>query len=115
METNSSRLNKLIVIYLIVLIACMVAAQLLPQLDFIAAWQDPGAKITVCFFQFFSDSISYFSFGIPVAILLAIESDKEANKKKNRLSFLYIVLSVAVAGLISWLIKKTFTEPRPMR
>ena len=104
---------RIISSYLGALIVCMIVVQFMPQLDFIAAWQEPTARTTVCFLQFFSDSISYFSFGIPIAIVVAMESDAETNKKKNRISFLYIVLSIAVAGLISWLIKKTFTEPRP--
>jgi len=39
--------TKVFLIYLISLVACMVAAQLLPQLDFIAGWQEPENKITV--------------------------------------------------------------------
>src|SRR5260221_4295410 len=58
--------TKIILIYLISLVACMVAAQLLPQLDFIAGWQEPENKITVTVFQFISDSISFVSFGIPM-------------------------------------------------
>ena len=91
----------------------MVAAQLLPQLDFIAGWQEPENKITVTVFQFISDSISFVSFGIPVMITIIREFKSEASKKQNRLSLLYVLLSIAVAGLISYLMKKTFTEPRP--
>jgi membrane-associated phospholipid phosphatase len=105
--------TKLIVIYLITLLACMIAAQLLPQLDFIAGWQEPENKIIVTVFQFISDSISFISFGIPVVITIVREFDKESNKKQNRLSLLYVLLSIAIAGLISYLMKKTFTEPRP--
>ena len=105
--------TKIILIYLISLVACMVAAQLLPQLDFIAGWQEPENKITVTVFQFISDSISFVSFGIPVMITIIREFKSEASKKQNRLSLLYVLLSIAVAGLISYLMKKTFTEPRP--
>ncbi|GHN03290.1 hypothetical protein WSM22_47790 [Cytophagales bacterium WSM2-2] len=91
----------------------MVIVQNLPQLDFIAAWQDPDDKITVSIFQFISDSISYFSFGIPALITIVAEFRKNENKKQSRLSLLYVLLSIGVAGLISFIIKKTFTEPRP--
>jgi len=85
----------------------------MPQLDFIAAWQEPDNKLTVVLFQFISDSISFISFGIPVIITVVREFQKEADKKQNRLSLLYVVLSIAIGGLISYLMKKTFTEPRP--
>jgi membrane-associated phospholipid phosphatase len=124
----------------------MVAAQMLPQLDFIASWQEPENKITVTIFQFISDSISFISLGIPVVITIIRELDKEAIKKEKRsksllillsiglplyllykffsksttpyekrniLSFFYVLLSIAVAGLISYIMKKTFSEPRP--
>ena len=112
-QMNLPSQTKVILIYLITLLACMVAAQLLPQLDFIAGWQEPENKITVTIFQFISDSISFVSFGIPVIITIIREFKSEANKKQNRLSLLYVLLSIAVAGLISYLMKKTFTEPRP--
>lgn len=91
----------------------MVFAQSIHQLDFIAAWQNPDEKLTVGIFQFFSDSVSYFSFGIPVLITAWLEYQPDTNKRENRMSFLYIVLAIAIAGLISYLVKKTFTEPRP--
>jgi undecaprenyl-diphosphatase len=106
-------LSKPIAIYLIALIACMIVAQLMPQLDFIAAWQEPENKTTVVIFQFISDSISYFSFGIPLTITIVREFQKESNKKQSRLSLLYVVLSIAIGGLISYVMKKTFSEPRP--
>ena len=67
-----------ITIYLCLLVAGMITVYNLPQLDFIASWQDPSATGTVRFFQLFSDSISYFSLGIPVAV--AIE-ERKANKE----------------------------------
>src|SRR5579872_4017571 len=100
-------------IYLNMLLVGMVVVYNLPQLDFIAAWQDPDSTITVRFFQFISDSISYFSIGIPVLITIAGEFKRDSDKKKSRLSLLYILLSIAVAGLISYILKKSFTEPRP--
>ncbi|HTH56719.1 MAG TPA: phosphatase PAP2 family protein [Cyclobacteriaceae bacterium] len=109
----SHPLTKPFGLFLIVLVMCMIAAQLMPQLDIIAAWQEPENKITVAIFQFISDSISFISFGIPVIITLVGEFKKESNKKQNRLSLLYVVLSIAIGGLISYLMKKTFSEPRP--
>lgn len=91
----------------------MIVAQFIPQLDLIAAWQEPENKVTVVVFQFISDSISFISFGIPVIITLVREFKTETDKKKNRLSLLYVVLSIALSGLVSYLMKKTFTEPRP--
>ncbi len=105
--------TKTVLIYLAFILVAMVIAPGLPQLDFIANWQDPNAAITVNFFQFISDSISYFSMGVPVAITIAIEFNKQSDKKQNRLSLLYVLLSIAIAGLISYAMKKTFTEPRP--
>jgi membrane-associated phospholipid phosphatase len=105
--------TKPVVIFLVALTGCMIGVQMLPQLDFIAAWQEPENKITVSVFQFISDSISFISFGIPVIITIVREFEKESDKKKNRLSFLYVLVSIAIAGLVSYLMKKTFTEPRP--
>lgn len=109
----SHPLTKPVIFYLVALIICMVGAQLMPQLDFIAAWQEPENKITVIIFQFISDSISFVSFGIPVIVTIVRELQKESNKKQNRLSLLYVLLSIAIGGLISYVMKKTFSEPRP--
>ena len=91
----------------------MVAAQLLPQLDFIASWQEPENTIVVTVFQFISDSINFISLGIPIVITIIREFDKDSNKKQGRLSLLYVLLSVAIGGLISYAMKRTFAEPRP--
>ncbi len=101
-----------IIIFLTALIACMGVVHYLPQLDFIAAWQNPEATFTVRVFQFISDSISYVSIGVPVVITVVREFNS-TNKKQNRLALLYVLLSIAVAGLISLMMKKTFLEPRP--
>lgn len=102
----------LICLYLGVLLTGMVTVYHLPQLDFIAGWQNPES-VAVSFFQFISDSISYFSLGIPLAITVFREFNKDTNKKQSRLSLLYVLLSIAVAGLISYIMKKSFSEPRP--
>ncbi len=102
-----------ITIYLAVLFLGMAITPNLPQLDFIANWQDPEQTFTVKIFQFISDSISYFSIGIPVVITVVTEFKKQSNKKQNRWSLLYVLLSIGVAGLISYIMKKSFSEPRP--
>ncbi len=104
---------KTVIIYLASIFMAMVIVPNLAQLDFIARWQNPQATFTVKFFQFISDSISYFSMGVPVAITVAREFNKQSDKKQDRLSLLYVLLSIAIAGLISYAMKKTFTEPRP--
>ena len=103
----------LIGIYLVMLLISMTVVYNLPQLDFIANWQDPESTITVGFFQFISDSISYFSLGIPIAITVFRELSKQTNKTQSRWSLLYVLLSISVAGLISYVMKKSFSEPRP--
>src|SRR5438105_9128975 len=113
MPSNHPVKTKAIIIYLFFISVAMVIAPRLPQLDFIARWQNPAATLTVNFFQFISDSISYFSMGVPVVITIVREFNKQSDKKQNRLSLLYILVSIAIAGLISYAMKKTFTEPRP--
>ncbi len=97
----------------IVLICLMIIVFHLPQLDFIANWQEPDNHITVTIFQFFSDSISYWSIGIPLLVAIYHERKKNENLKKSRFALLYNLLSLGVAGLVSYLVKKTFLEPRP--
>lgn len=100
-------------IYLIAILSAAAIMPTLPQLDFIAEWQDPKNLVTVKIFRFFSDSVNFFSMGVPLLIAIATEFKKESDKKRSRLSLLYVLLSIGVAGLISYLIKKTFLEPRP--
>ena len=101
------------VTYLSTLLLAIAIVPNLPQLDFIAYWQDLESTSTIRFFQFISDSISYFSMGIPAVITFVSEFKKQSNKKRSRLSLLYVLLSIGVAGLISYLMKKSFSEPRP--
>jgi undecaprenyl-diphosphatase len=94
------------------LVFTMIVWLNLPQLDIIASWQDPTNWFAVSTFQFISDSISYFSIGIPIFLAIRTGMKKE-NTKKNWLSLLYSLLSIALAGLVSYAFKKTFLEPRP--
>ncbi|MFM7428644.1 MAG: phosphatase PAP2 family protein [Flammeovirgaceae bacterium] len=61
--------------------------------------------------QFISDSITFISFGIPITLLILGERGTE--KKKSRLSFLYVALSIGIAGLVSYTCKKLTSIPRP--
>ena len=105
--------NTLFIIYLAALLLAIAIVPKLPQLDFMASWQDLESTRTIRFFQFISDSISFFSMGIPALITIIAEFKKQSNKKQSRLSLLYILLSIGVAGLISYIMKKSFSEPRP--
>ncbi len=105
--------NALFVVYLAVLLLVIAIVPSLPQLDFIASWQDLESTKTIKLFQFISDSISYFSMGVPAAITIVTEFKKQSDKKRSRLSLLYVLISIGVAGLISYIVKKSFSEPRP--
>jgi membrane-associated phospholipid phosphatase len=89
----------------------MIIVRSLPQLDFIAWLQSTGSAKEVTVLQFISDSITFFSLGIPLVIGIVGEFKNE--KKKTRLSFLYVSLSIALAGLISYIIKNIGLVPRP--
>ncbi len=89
----------------------MVAARSLPQLDFIAWLQSTGSSTEVKALQFISDSITFFSLGVPLVI--AIWLGFKGEKKKSWQLFLYVGLSVALAGLISYVIKNIGLVPRP--
>ena len=89
----------------------MVFARSSPQLDFIAWLQSIGSTTEIKFLQFISDSITFFSLGVPLVI--AIWMGFIGEKKKSGFSFLYVGLSIAVAGLISYIIKNIGLVPRP--
>ena len=97
----------------IVLFCLMIFVFHLPQLDFIAGWQDPDNQLLVTIFQFFSDSITYLSIGIPLLIAIHNEWKKIKSIRQSRFTLFYSLLSLGIAGLISYLVKKTFLEPRP--
>lgn len=80
------------------------------ELDLIAALQESLPAGAVPIFQIISDSISYFSVGIPV--LLIIYSLIRADQRL-RVNALKVLLSIAVAGLLNYGVKKVVREPRP--
>ncbi len=111
-KNNISSVWKIAVI--LIAIGClMFLVQLLPQLDFIAWLQSKGTSTPTLFLQIISDSITFFSLGVPLAIAIFKEFDKNASKKNSRLSFVYVGVSVGVAGLISYAIKHIGMIPRP--
>jgi undecaprenyl-diphosphatase len=89
----------------------MVCVRFMPQLDLIASLQQAGNTTVTTVLQFISDTITFVSFGVPLVMLALGERGSE--KKKSRLSFLYVGLSIGLAGLVSYLIKKTTSIPRP--
>ena len=78
--------------------------------NIIADLQAKQSPASIRFFQVISDSISFISLGIP-ALFLLIGLIKKNNDFKRK--GLLILLSIALAGLISATIKRTFKEPRP--
>ena len=96
---------------LVVIVTLMLLVNNLPQLDFIAGLQKTSNPTLTRLLQFISDSITFFSFGIP--ILLLILGERGTEKKKSRLSFLYVALSIGLAGLVSYTCKKLTSIPRP--
>ncbi|MBL7866177.1 MAG: hypothetical protein JNK10_14970, partial [Cyclobacteriaceae bacterium] len=65
---------------------------------------------SVRFLQLVSDSISYFSLGIPA---LAIAAGLIRRKKAWVRHALIILLGIALGGSVSAVIKRTVKEPRP--
>lgn len=96
---------------LVVIVTLMLLVSNLPQLDYIAGLQKTSNPMLTRLLQFISDSITFFSFGIP--ILLLILGERGTKKKKSRLSFLYVALSIGLAGLVSYTCKKLTSIPRP--
>lgn len=78
--------------------------------NIIADLQAKQSPASIRFFQVISDSISFISLGIP-ALFLLIGLIKKNNDFKRK--GLLILLSIALAGLISATIKRTIKEPRP--
>ena len=103
--------KKIFILLIVTLILGMVSVKFLPQLDFIAWLQTTGNSTEVSILQFISDSITFISLGVPLLIALVLEL-KDKNKN-GRLLFLFVGLSVGLAGLISYLIKKVMLVPRP--
>ncbi len=99
------------VLLILALLISMAVVWQLPQLDFIVWLQASGNETAVKLLQFVSDSITVISLGIP--FLIAVRGEFKTEKLKTRLSFLFVGLSAGVAGLLSYIIKKLVSEPRP--
>jgi membrane-associated phospholipid phosphatase len=91
----------------------MIFASQSPQLDFIVWLQARGSDFLTKFLQFISDSITFISLGIPFLLSAIQEFKRDSNKNKSRSLFLYVGLSVGLAGLISYSIKNIGLVPRP--
>lgn len=96
---------------IVTLLIAMAVVWQLPQLDFIVWLQNSGNETSVQVLQWVSDSITIISLGIP--FLIAVRGEFKAEKVKTRLSFLFVGLSAGVAGILSYVIKKLVSEPRP--
>jgi membrane-associated phospholipid phosphatase len=96
---------------LCVIAILMVVVYRLPQLDLIVWLQRKASSKRISFLQFISDSITFISLGVP--LLLALWMAKQDEKKKSVHLFLYAGLSIAIAGLISYIIKNIGSVPRP--
>jgi membrane-associated phospholipid phosphatase len=78
--------------------------------DVIAELQLKLSPSAIRFFQVVSDSISFISLGIPAIYLMTGFIKKNSDYKRKGLM---ILLSIALAGSICAVIKRTVREPRP--
>lgn len=78
--------------------------------EIITRLQRVQTPASVRFFQVVSDSISFFSLGIPALILVAGLIHKRKVWVRHAL---IILLGIALGGLMSATIKRTLKEPRP--
>jgi undecaprenyl-diphosphatase len=78
--------------------------------DIIARWQGMQSVTSIRFFQWISDTISFISLGIPAAFVAFGLTRKRKKLVRNGL---IILLSIALGGTISAVIKRTIKEPRP--
>ncbi len=96
---------------IVTLLIAMTVVWQLPQLDFIFWLQKTGNETEVRILQLLSDSITIVSLGIP--FLIAVRGEFKTEKIRTRLSFLFVGLSAGLAGILSYIIKKVVSEPRP--
>ncbi len=87
-----------------------VSTHKIKEQDIIAELQVHQSPGSIRFFQIVSDSISFFSLGIP-AVFLALGLVKK--RKIWVRQALIILLGIALGGLISATLKRTIKEPRP--
>lgn len=97
------------IIFLIAIL--MTVAKFSAQLDFIAWLQTTSSPFKIRVLQSISDSVSFISFGVPIVFTIAGEFS--GAKKKSRVSFLYVALSIGLAGLVSYIFKNITLVPRP--
>ncbi len=110
-------MNKLFWLQLLLLVAITTALAVyrvsdhkIKEQNIIAELQLHQTPGSIRFFQVVSDSISFFSLGIPAVFLF---SGIYRKRKVWIRQSLIILLSIALGGLISATIKRTIKEPRP--
>ena len=104
---------KVIKFLLFFSLLCTIIIYLFPrtwELDLIAGLQENKTCFTIYFFQFISDSKSFITVGLPVALLTIgiIKHDPSLREK----AFL-VLFSLALAGILSTGVKRIVREPRP--
>lgn len=87
-----------------------VSSHKVKEQNIIAELQIHQTAGSIRFFQVVTDSISFFSLGIPAAFLVAGLIRRRKIWMKNAL---IILLGIALGGLLSATIKRTIKEPRP--
>lgn len=87
-----------------------VSANKVKEQNIIAALQVQQSASSVRFLQLVSDSINFFSLGIPA---IALAAGFMMKRKVWVRHALIILLGIALGGLISATIKRTIREPRP--
>ncbi len=116
-EGSLSHMNKkfwLRIAALVIVVAALGFYRVSPnkskEQDLIAELQQHQSPGSIRFFQVVSDSINFFSLGIP-AVFLVLGLVK--SKKLWVRQALIILLGIALGGLISATLKRTIKEPRP--
>lgn len=87
-----------------------VSSHKVKEQDIIASLQSHQSPASIRSFQIISDSINFFSLGIPALFLVAGLYQKKRIWVRNGL---IVLLGIALGGLISATLKRTIKEPRP--
>jgi len=112
---TSANCTKMRIIRLLLLLSFIttVVIHLYPrtwELNLIAWFQANSSTFSIGFFQFITDYVDVISVGIPVILLIV--AFVKRNKSLREKAF-FILLSVALAGLLSNSVKRVVREPRP--
>ena len=110
MNKNSWFRLVALVIIVIGLAFYRVSPNKVKEQNIIAEIQLHQSPVSIRFFQLVSDSISFFSLGIPAIFLVSGLVKKRKIWVRNAL---IILLGISLGGLISAVLKRTIREPRP--